>query len=101
MDGRYEVFEFKGKGVFSSVLRARDRSRAIAGSMTSSSAAGEGGENVAEVRRPLRHHAPSRPVSFNGISHLTYSEHVSGVSIDRINHLGCMRWLQASTASTT
>ncbi|MEW5315716.1 MAG: hypothetical protein WDW38_007124 [Sanguina aurantia] len=47
MDGRYEVFEFKGKGVFSSVLRARDRSRAIAGSMTSSSA--EGGESAAEV----------------------------------------------------
>lgn len=45
MDGRYEVFEFKGKGVFSSVLRARDRSRVIAGSATSAE-----GENVAEVR---------------------------------------------------
>ncbi|MEW5306316.1 MAG: hypothetical protein WDW36_008787 [Sanguina aurantia] len=47
MDGRYEVFEFKGKGVFSSVLRARDRSRAIAGSATPSPA--EGGESAAEV----------------------------------------------------
>lgn len=47
MDGRYEVFEFKGKGVFSSVLRARDRSRVIAGSATAE------GENVAEVSRMI------------------------------------------------
>lgn len=84
MDGRYEVFEFKGKGVFSSVLRARDRSRAIAGSATPSPA--EGGESAAEVRRPFATpFAPSRRVSCNGVGHLTCCQLVSVAGIEGVD----------------
>jgi len=47
LDGRYEVFACKGKGVFSTVLRARDKLRLLPNPLT-------GAEEFAEVAIKVR-----------------------------------------------